>query len=192
MSLQAEKQCFACKEYKNSSLFYKDKKSKDGLNCRCKSCESEHRKVLRKKRKTNSQSLILSKRASLSLCSFFEIYHCSEQKEDLGEASLNNLLYELCQTEGKHVPSVTYEETLSSEEPPVVKRKRKRKKRVHEFFLEYPSPEETRIVEKKFCSECEKWKSLGNFYKDRRSWDTLSSWCKECRIVYQNKRTGTT
>jgi len=45
------KKCSKCKISKDSDLFYKDKSRKDGLNNRCKECESspEHKKICRER-----------------------------------------------------------------------------------------------------------------------------------------------
>lgn len=40
------KYCWRCKETKDSSLFYKDKSKKDGLNGKCKKCDKECAKSL--------------------------------------------------------------------------------------------------------------------------------------------------
>ncbi len=39
----------------------------------------------------------------------------------------------------------------------------------------------------KRCSKCKKWKSLSEFYKDKRNKDCCASHCKSCRRKYNRK-----
>ncbi|SHO33564.1 Hypothetical protein BQ3484_496 [Cedratvirus A11] len=84
-----EKECRTCKIWKEFSSFCKDKKSPDGLNSRCRDCEREYRRELRlrKKKNTKPSSLLLSKKASLAICSVLEAYYGFEQKEEGPDAS---------------------------------------------------------------------------------------------------------
>lgn len=38
----------------------------------------------------------------------------------------------------------------------------------------------------KICTNCGYEKSAKDFYKDKRNKDGLTSWCKECKAVYQS------
>ena len=87
MSSAEEKQCRSCKEWQTSYSFSKDKKSRDGLNTKCKKCEREYRRnlKLRKNKNYRKTSLALSKQASLKLCSLLELYYSIEENKEKAE-----------------------------------------------------------------------------------------------------------
>ncbi len=40
----------------------------------------------------------------------------------------------------------------------------------------------------KYCGHCKKQKPLSEFYKDKKNKDGLYSWCKQCKILANQKR----
>lgn len=50
--IEVQKKCSRCKTYKTLNSFYRDKRSKDGVNHWCKQCRSEYRKTEASKKST--------------------------------------------------------------------------------------------------------------------------------------------
>ena len=43
-------------------------------------------------------------------------------------------------------------------------------------------------MEEKHCGECDTWKPLGEYHKDKKQWDNLKSNCKTCSNARSKKR----
>ena len=67
-----------------------------------------------------------------------------------------------------------------------LKRRRKIKKAVRDYLRYEDRHRVIRGFKEKLCSHCKQWKYYSDFYKNSRSKDGLTLWCKEC----ENKRTG--
>ena len=176
-----QKRCTICTKWKPESDFHKDRARTDGLKIRCKKCDTEHqRKIRRKKKKKFREYLKFEERhrtfrgMEQKLCT-----NCKEWKKE-NEFYRNRQAKDglhsrckVCQNKG----------TASNQERSVLRRN---------FHYE----ESHRIVsgvKQKLCSRCRKWKDENGFYRQDGSRDGLSAHCKECsktlaRERYQPKR----
>ena len=67
-----------------------------------------------------------------------------------------------------------------------IKIRRKNKKPVRDYLRYEDRHRVIHGFKEKLCSHCKQWKYYSEFYKNRRSKDGLSCWCREC----ENKRFG--
>ena len=171
-----QKRCTMCEKWKPESDFHKDLARTDGLKIRCKKCDTEYqRKLRRKKEKKFRKYLKLEERhrtfrgAEQKLCT-----HCKKWKNE-NEFYRNRQARDglhscckVCQNKG----------TASNQDRRVLRRN-----------LQYD--ESHRVVsgvKQKLCSHCRKWKGENSFYKKRGSRYGLGAECKECSKTRARER----
>ncbi|MBL7185283.1 MAG: hypothetical protein ISS70_03080 [Phycisphaerae bacterium] len=170
-----QKRCTICEKWKTESDFNTDRARKDGLRSRCKDCNSEYeRKLKRNRRKGDAREYLRFEQrhrtvrgVKQKLCS-----RCKEWKDESHFPRNSRLRDGLC----------SYCKECAR------KRYERMKKPGGRRYLKYE--DRHRVVDgvkQKFCRKCKRWKDETAFYKNRSAKDGLKDWCKKCSYTPTGK-----
>ncbi len=165
-----QKLCSCCKLWKKESLFHRHRRLKDGLQWRCKECESEYaRERWEQIRGSGRRNLRYEDRHRVvdgvkqKLCR-----KCNRWKNEsvfYKNRSEKDGLHDQCKKCSCRAAGKSYER----------KRKGVRKN------LRYEDRHRVvKGIKQKFCHKCKRWENESDFYKNRATKDGLDSRCKTC------------
>jgi hypothetical protein len=165
-----QKLCGRCNRWKDTYRFYRNRRSKDGLDSECERCRTKHttknsesrRKPVRRNLRHEDRHRTI-RGVEQKLCS-----RCNRWK-DTSHFSRNNSSKDRLCSHCKECDS---------------KRARRRYEQKKTGAHKYIRHEDRhRIVDRtrqKLCFKCRKWKDENDFYRDRSHKDGLMGRCKKC------------
>ncbi len=171
------KRCSKCKEWKDESEFNKNRKNKDGLQCRCRKCVRNYarkhywgnskplKRYLRYEERHRTIDGVKQKRCS----------KCEKWKEESKfgkKTSQKDGLNSWCKDCGR-----AYIRERYNKEGKCL-RKNYRYEECHRVVGG---------VKQKRCRRCKRWKAESEFYKNQQRKDGLGERCKECSYKATNK-----
>ena len=180
-----QKLCTKCKKWKDESQFCTSRKSKDGLQWRCRNCESKYtRKYYERNRKGARRNLRhedchrVINWVKEKLCTKCKKW--KKESEYYKHRSTKDGLSNPCKKCTDKAASKSYEP------------KRKGVRRNLRYVQRHRV---VKGVKQKFCRMCKRWISESEFYKDRSQKDGLDDRCKKCtykpvKKSYEPKRKG--
>lgn len=175
-----QKRCTMCEKWKPEREFHKDRARTDGLKIRCKQCDTEYQRKLRRKREKKFRTYLRFEErhrtfhgVKQKLCGSCKQWK-SEDEFYRNRAAKDGLHAHcrVCCNGGK----------AANQNGKVLRRN----------LLYDERHRVARGVKQKLCSHCRKWKEGNGFYKNRKSRDGLSSRCKECSKTLARERYLTT
>jgi hypothetical protein len=172
-----QKLCIRCKKWKDESLFHRNRRSKDGIQWKCKECERKYaRKRYNRIRKTDRRNLRYEDRHRV----------------------VNGVKEKLCRncrkwkSENQYYKEPRTKDGLKSWcKDCVLKYQRERNRKIGKGLKTLRRYEEChRVVsgvKQKKCTRCKRWKTESEFYKNIRNKDGLQFPCKACSDKATNK-----